>query len=947
MLTGNINLLYQSLSKQLSKEQLITDNLRLVTYGTDASLYRLTPKLIIKIENEEQAVLVIKEANRLKVPITFRAAGTSLSGQTITDSVLVMLSTQWRGFNITDNGNCISMQPATLGNFANAELKRYDKKIGPDPASINSAMISGIAANNASGMTSGTINNIYNTLAGMRIILNDGTILDTSSGESKKNFIQKHNKLYNSLLALAEEVNRNSGLRDKINRKFSMKNTCGYSLNALIDYTDPFDIIPHLMIGSEGTLGFISEVKLRTVASYPHKATSLMLFENTHTACSAIPILSSRQVDAAEIMDRTALSSVENKPGMPTKLKQLPNEAAALLVEISAPTAEELNDKITEAQSALSGLNIIGDINFTSDVKEYTKLWDVRKGLFPSVCGSRPVGTTVIIEDVNFPVNDLADAVVDLREVLNKYGYGDAIIFGHSLAGNVHFVFHQDFSNEKEVERYKQFMDEISRLVVDKYNGSLKAEHGTGRNMAPFVKYEWGDEAYLLMQRIKELFDPYYILNPGVVLNNDDEVHLKNFKPMPKSHELIDKCIECGFCERLCPSRDVTLTPRQRIVAWREINRLQGINGNNELIDELKQAFQYYGEDTCATDGLCATACPVDIDTGKMIKDMRNWKIGGRENYVADFIATHFGTAAILTRFGLNTVNIFRRVLSNTVIDNISKGLTKASGGILPRWNKFIPKGTGGLPRKKQLSEKKVVYFPSCISRMMGTSKEYEEKKTQIQAAYELMQKAGYEIIYPKGIGELCCGMAFSSKGYFKQGDDKAEELIGALWAASEEGKHPILFDTSPCFYRIKEHLAAHHDYANINIYEPIEFSLKFLTGELEITKLNEPVAIHSTCSSTKLGLEEQLHQLASLCADEVVVPKHVNCCGFAGDRGFSYPELNASALASLKYELPEECKTGYSTSKTCEIGLSLHAGRPYKSVFYLLNKVSRKKSTP
>jgi D-lactate dehydrogenase len=947
MLTGKYLRLYNNLKTLIPKERLIYDELRTLAFGTDAGFYRLIPQLVIKVETEDEVALVIQNAAELNLPITFRAAGTSLSGQAITDSVLVMLGSNWRDYKILDDGNKILMQPGVIGAYANTYLAIYNKKLGPDPASINSAMIAGIAANNASGMTSGTKNNIYNTLAGMKIVFADGSVLNTNDERSQEAFRKINKNLLDKVIALSQKVKANPNLAERIKHKYRMKNTTGYSLNALVEFDDPFDIIIHLMIGSEGTLGFISEITLNTVPELPNKATSLMLFKDIETACKAIPIFQKMPVDAAEIMDRAALRSVENKPGMPEELKTLNENAAALLVETSSETLDGLNHNIELIISSIEQLPKEHPVKFITDPIAAKKLWDVRKGLFPSACKSREPGTTVIIEDINFPVEALANAALDLQALFKKYNYLENIIWGHSLAGNLHFVLSQDFSDEREVKRYKDFMEDLAILVVEKYDGSLKAEHGTGRNMAPYVKYEWGEEAYELMKEIKQIFDPQNILNPGVILNDDSTIHLKNLKPMPIAHPIIDQCIECGFCEVNCPSKNVTIAPRQRIVSYREIARLKRSGNDPYKLKHLQNDYQYYGNETCAVDGLCAVSCPVDINTGSLIKELRNTNNRKTANTIADLVAGNMSFFTASAKYALNTVHFFHKVLGDRIMTSVARVKKKIFGQNFPMWNKYMPKGADGIKIVKQKeSQLKVVYFPSCISRSMGITKDYGSDDSLTTVTIRLLKKAGYQILFPDNLNELCCGMAFSSKGFFKQGDKKSTELYEKLLEVSNHGKYPILFDTSPCTYHFKNYLAALNGKAKciLIITEPIDFIYDNLLDKLDIKKMKEPITIHSTCSSTKMGLPNKFKQLAESLSEKVIVPLEVGCCGWAGDRGFSHPELNESALENLKDSIPDDCTKGYSTSRTCEIGLSLHSGLNYKSIIYLVDECSTAK---
>ncbi len=242
---------------------------------------------------------------------------------------------------------------------------------------------------------------------------------------------------------LQKRVRANPELHEKIIRKFKIKNTCGYSLNALVDYEDPIDIIAHLMIGSEGTLGFIKEITFKTVPEYKDKASALMIFKNIKDACDAVIVLKTQckeNVAAAEMMDRAGLRSVENKEGMPSFLKTLSPTATAVLVESRAENDAKLDENIAVILEKLAHIEPEMPLHFTKDVYEYTKYWKIRKGLFPAVGAVRESGTTVIIEDVAYPIESLADATLELQELFKKYGYNEAIIFGHAQYGNLHFV---------------------------------------------------------------------------------------------------------------------------------------------------------------------------------------------------------------------------------------------------------------------------------------------------------------------------------------------------------------------------------------------------------------------------------------------------------------------------------------------------------------------------
>lgn len=940
MLPSNYQLLKEKLTEKIDEKRIITNPLQLLAYGTDASFYRLIPKIVVQVHTEKEAIEVIRLTAEMKIPVTYRAAGTSLSGQSISDSVLMIATHRWKNYKILDNGLKVRLQPGIVGARANIILSPYGRKIGPDPGSINAAMVGGIASNNASGMCCGTSQNSYNTIADIRIVLYDGTILDTSDEESKKNFKEKHSDIIKDIEKLRDNIKADSTLTERIKNKYKIKNTTGYSINALIDFEDPFDIIKHLMIGAEGTLGFISDITYHTVVNNKYKSCTLMIFETIEKACEAVPYLKNSPVAAVELLDRKSIRSVEDDPDAPEYFKTLPESACVLLVECQAEEESEMLKKQSDIRQAVKSIPTYKPYEFTSDPKQYAFNWKARNGLLPSVGGLRKTGTTCMIEDVAFPVPRLAEAAVSLQKLFSELGYNDAVLFGHALEGNLHLVFSQDFSTPSEVQRYANLMDGLADIVVNKFGGSLKAEHGTGRNMAPFVEKEWGESAYKVMLKIKDIFDPHKLINPGVIINENPKIHLENLKPSPATHELVDKCMECGFCEPNCVSEGLTLSPRQRIVIAREISRLKAQGEDPERLKQMLHDASYFSDETCATDGLCALACPVKIDTGKYIKDYRHSKISDGAKKNAAYIGDHMDRITSVGRGGLNFVNFFHTILGDSLMGGIAESMRSISGNTIPKWNKDMPKGAKKITHSiaNEGQENKVVYFPSCINRTMGKSKEYRKDEVELtKKTEELLIRAGFTIIYPTNLDNLCCGMAFSSKGYKEEGSKKAKELETALLAASENGKYPILFDMSPCFYTF------HEVYTNkdIKIYDPIQFMLDFVIPKLDIKNQKEIVTIFPVCSVKKIGMEQNLYKLAKMCSKEVKLID-ANCCGFAGDRGFTYPELNKYGQRHLEEQIPTGCKDGYSTSRTCEIGMSEYSDINFKSIFYLIDEVTK-----
>ncbi len=932
MISGEYQRFYEALLPVIPKERMFHDALSTLAYGTDASFYRLIPKLVIRARNEQEIAAILHQADLQNIPVTFRAAGTSLSGQAISDSVLVIVSHGWQNWKVLEEGRKIRLQPGIRGGRANTFLVKYGRKIGPDPASIDSAMIGGIVANNASGMCCGTSENSYKTMADIRVILPDGTVLDTADEASCTAFRNSHAAFLEGIAAIAAEIKADPELEARIRRKYKIKNTTGYSLNAFVDYSDPIDIVKHLVIGSEGTLAFISDVTYNTVVDHKHKALAMITYTDIAHACEAVQILKRQnKVSAVELIDRAGVRSVDQAPGIPAFLKTIGPESCVLLVETRAASAEELEANTAAITEGIASVPTELPYAFTTDAKEQATLWKLRKEMLPTVAGMRRSGTTAIIEDICFPIEKLAEATVRLREVFAADGYADAVIFGHALAGNLHFMFNQDFSTAAEVEKYKHFMDDVVKLVVDRYDGSLKAEHGTGRNMAPFVEYEWGKQAYALMQRVKALFDPKGILNPGVILNTDPMAHISNLKPIPSTRQIVDKCMECGFCEGYCVAEGLTLSPRQRVAAFREIERLKASGEEPHRAAEMQKLFRYAGDQTCATDSLCNLHCPVGADAGKMVKEIRHESHSPRGERRAVWLAGHMAGATATLRGGLKCLNALRLVFGKRVFGAMARGLRAATGKALPLWNEYMPTGASKIhvmPAPER--ERKVVYFPSCITRSMGTTKAYSKEKEVTQVTAALLEAAGFQVIYPEKMDSLCCGMLFSSKGYVEAGQKASDTLKAALEAASDGGRIPILCDMSPCLYTMKSNFGD-----ELPLYEPTEFIEKFVLEHLTLKPIDEKVALFAVCSAKKMGVDPCLKRVAERCARQVVVVDS-NCDGFAGDRGFLFPELNEHGLRDLRRQV-EGCDEGFAVSRTCEVGLSRNSGIVFKSIVYLV----------
>jgi D-lactate dehydrogenase len=900
--------------------------------SADASIYRLIPEAVVRPRDADAVRGLLACARAFRRPLTFRTAGTSLSGQAVTDGILVELAHDWGRFRVEAGGARVWSQPGVVGGHLNRVLAPYARRLGPDPASIDAAMIGGIVANNASGMCCGVAQNSYHTLAAMTFLLADGTSVDTAAAGADDALAATRPDLHGALAALRDEVRADPALVALVRRRCALKNTTGYALAAFLDHDRPSDIVAHLLVGSQGTLGFVADVTLETVPDPPARATALAFFRDLREAAAAVPALTDAGAAALEIMDAASLRSQAALRTLPVAVG---DRTAALLVELREADETSLDAAVVRAEAALAGVALSSPATFTRDPAERDAQWRLRKGLFPAVGALRPPGTAVVIEDVAVPPARLADAIDDLHALFARHGFEDAIVFGHARDGNLHFVFARDFARDDVVRAYDAFMRGLVALVV-RYDGSLKAEHGSGRNMAPFVRDEWGDRAYAVMRRVKALLDPDGILSPGVVLTDDPAAHLRHLKALPAVAPVVDACIECGFCEPRCPSRDLTLSPRQRIVAAREMARLEA-SGDRPTADALRRDFAYEGDATCAGDSMCATSCPVAIDTGALVRQLRAAERPGSARGLAGWTARHLDVATAAARTGLRLARVLRALpLGAYALDAATALGHRLAPSVVPRLGPEValPRAATA-PRLAARAGAPVVCFRPCFARVLGALPGEPAAVT----LPELLARAGFAPVEPPGPDALCCGMPFASKGYPEAARVAAARTFEALWSASEGGRLAVVTDASPCAGALQEHARSERD-RPLRIQDFPSFWAEAGLGVRAPSRRQPTAVLHPTCTLVKNGGLPDLLRVARACADEVVVPASAECCGFAGDKGFLVPELTASATRREAAEVRGLQAAGaglYSTCRTCEIGMTRAVGAPYRSLVQLV----------
>lgn len=893
--------------------------------SSDASHFHLIPAGVASAKNMDEIAELFKYATEKRTSVTFRSGGTSLSGQSVSDAILIDTRRHFRAIEVLDDGLRVKVQPGATVRAVNARLARFGRKLGPDPASEIACTVGGVIANNSSGMACGITDNTYRTLQSATVVLYNGAIINTAESESELQLQQNVPELYQALKEIKSEIDARPDLIEKIRTQYQIKNTMGYGLNSFIDFDSISDIFLHLLIGSEGTLGFIAEAIFNTVPLLGHAATTLLIFENLNAATQALAALQATLPATIELMDSASL-----KAGKVDLGKVVLQDHAALLVEYQAATDAELLAIMESAAQVHSVLATVNETQLTTHEKTRKELWHIRKGLYATVAGARKSGTTALLEDIAVPVAQLAATCTALQALFAKHRYDDAVIFGHAKDGNIHFLINEDFKDALKAERYRIFTEDMVNLVLS-HGGSLKAEHGTGRMMAPFVERQYGSELYAIMVRVKNAFDPAGVINPGVLISSDALAHMHHIKFNPTIDAIADNCVECGFCEPICPSKDLTTTPRQRIVLRRALASAK-TDTDKALYQELLKGSEYHVEETCAVDGLCESSCPVGINTGSLVTALRSKRNDGALSTLWEQAAHHWSN----TVSGIGSALTATRFIPSAIIEPINKGLRDIFGAErLPLWSTDLPRG--GTPRKPQRSEDPdFVFFSSCLESMFEAD--------TATALKSLARKAGLKFVVPQGIANLCCGTPWKSKGLTSGYEVMVESTYAALKTASDNGRVPIVCENSSCTEGLIKALKTRSD-STLKIIDSVDFTSEYLLPMLEVTRKLKSIALHPTCSSTLLGANENLEQIAHSISQSVTIPLEWGCCAFAGDRGMLHPELTASATKSEAASLKGQHFDAYlSTNLTCEMGMSRATGQSYKHILVQLDQLTRSK---
>lgn len=921
------------LNSIFSHDRILSGDLWREIYARDASYFRIPPKAIVRPRSIDEIRQLLDLARDTGVGITFRTAGTSLSGQTVGEGIICELRTGWKRYEIRQEGKSVWFEPGITADRLNAYLRPHHTHIGPDPASSSAAMMGGILSNNSSGMQAGVQHNSYHTLRSLEFMLANGNRYNSADISHRRRFETEEKTLCSGLMDIRRRIMSNDAIRDKILRKYRIKNVTGYAMNAFVDFDNPMDIFTHALIGSEGTLAYIISGELNTLPLYSTYSSCMLYFPDVTSAAASAAWLGEQGALAVEMMDYASISSYMGSKN------DMPPGTTAMLVDFGSGSPQEMAEITGRLTPEFRNISHLSHMEpFTRTIAERDALWRMRDGIFPCVAGARTPGATVILEDVAAEVGNLDRLVDGVQALFKKYGYQGAI-FGHARDGNIHPMLTSSMAAEKDTARFRNFMDDLVTHVIS-LDGSLKGEHGTGRAIAPFVEREWGSEIYSLMKELKHLADPQGILNPGVIINTDPDCFMGPMKEMTLfgdklSYDQADKCMECGYCEHVCPTRDITLTPRQRIQALRIIAQ----TGR----EDLKKEYRYIGEETCCSDGSCRMPCPMQISTAEITDRVRDNTDPRLYERMLSASAGRYGAIESAIRGILRTAVITGKIISPYPLIWATDFMHRIYSQV-PHWSRHFP-----YPARlhwNHVTQPDFIYFPACVTRIFGGSS--LGKDDMITVVMRIAERAGLKVSLPEEMHGLCCSQIWQHKGDPEGQRTIADKTIETFYRISREGTIPIFCDTTSCTHTLLHSMASalseenKNRFAKLRIIDITRWLADDVMPRLKVVTPKHKVLLHPTCAARLLNLQDTMAAIAEKCAHEVIIPVSCQCCGAAGDRGFIYPEVAQSATADERREIAHEEFDGcYSLARTCEISMMDTIKRPYESIVYLVDETT------
>jgi FAD/FMN-containing dehydrogenase/Fe-S oxidoreductase len=587
------------LRAKLGSDRVKDDRPTLTAYAVDASIYRMEPKAVVLAGSEEDIATTVRYAAANGIPLTPRAAGTNLTGSAIGSGIILDISRLNRVLEVNHEERWARVQPGIVLAELNKQLARDGLLFGPDPSSGDMCKLGGMLANNSSGPHTLRYGAVKDNVLRLRTCLVSGTWVDARAYRLDDPALER---LLTAIPALREIFVLAQTHADMIRAKKPTvsKNSCGYNLFGLVDgLAEGLFDLPQLLVGSEGTLGVVSEATVKLVDKPKATLTALIHFRHLQEVGEAVPRLLELAPSALEVMDANTLDLIGRAHhGIP------PDAAATLLIELDADSLEiDLHERAEHMAAVCRPFKLASELALAFDPGRREELWKARKALYPTLYRYDPLK-----KPINF-VDDVvvrAERISELIHYLETFFEGQQVpvaIFGHIGNGNAHIVPLLNVNESNDFNKMVHAYHEIHSAVLDRFGGSICGEHGDGRVRAEYVRKMFGEDLYSLFVQVKQAFDPGRILNPGIKISD------RPFTDHIDYTRLSKPCATCAKCNAVCPVYDVFQSEDMSSRGWFEI-----VTSTDYSYLNSKRVVE-----ACLNCKSCRTACPAGVDVSDLI----------------------------------------------------------------------------------------------------------------------------------------------------------------------------------------------------------------------------------------------------------------------------------------------------------------------------------------
>lgn len=898
----------------LIKGELHTDDLHRILYATDASVYRELPLGVALPRDSEDIIQIVKYCHEKRIPIIPRAGGTSLAGQCVGVGLVVDVSKYMnKVIEIDADNNTVTVQPGIIRDELNHTLKPYNLMVGPNTSTANRATIGGMVGNNSCGSTSIVYGNTRDHVKSLKTILSDGCLvefglLSLKEIESKCDLKTLEGEIYRYLLALIVDNDLITEVDAQYPKSSVKRRNTGYAIDELISQKKDKKInVCSLLCGSEGTLAFTTEITIGLVNCPPEcEVLTAIHFSSVDASLLATPLIMQHFPFACELMDKTILDCTKGQRMYePDRFFLEGDPKAVMLVSFRGDTALQAQMEIDRLIQAL--ISKEHGYSYPIISEKVDRVWNLRKaglGLLANLPGDKKA--VACIEDTAVAIEELSSYISEFTEIMDSYGQ-KSVYYAHAGAGEIHLRPILDLKQENDRQLFHDISLASARLVK-KYKGSLSGEHGDGRVRAPFIKEMYGDRIYSEFRKLKSIWDPHHIFNPGKIVDappmneylrfdhNHEEKSYKttfDFDAVGGILRAAEKCNGSGDCRKLplsggtmCPSymatRNEKDTTRARANTLREVlTRPKGENPwDNE---ELKEVM-----DLCLSCKGCTTECPSNVDMSTMKAEFlhqyqKEHGIPLRSKIFANFnrlskLGSRFGG---LTNWALKS-QLTSGILKKVMGINSKRSLPSiASSPLKVRFDKIL-KDYENVPKIK-----KVYFF--CDEFTNYNDAEIGEK------ALRLLLTIGYDVkmmdhaesgraAISKGVLDIAVKVANENVEIFADLITKDTALIGIEPSAilTFRDEYPKL--VKPLLVPKAKSLA--QNCLTIEEFLYREVKTGFINSEM-FDSVNRLILVHGHCHQKALTDINEVAWLLSAPSNHTVEIIPSGCCGMAGSFGY------------------------------------------------------------